>query len=124
MRLFRTLCAVALLQLCAVAQPIQPWQNWTLPVSQRVSNLLSLLTLPEKLSLLFSTSAAVPRVGLPGYAWGTECLHGVKIDATGEGATIFPQPIALAATFNTSLLHSIGVAVSDEARAVRRVGVL
>ena len=46
---------------------LPPWRNWTLPVQQRVANLLSLLTTEEKLSLLYATSAAVPRIGLPSY---------------------------------------------------------
>ena len=87
------------------------------------------LTLEEKLSLTSSTHQPVPRLGIPGYSWGNECLHGavVKADSTpasipANGATVFPQPIGLAATFDEQLLLDVGTAISDESRGLSNAG--
>lgn len=71
----------------AGAAPLPPYKNWTLPIAERVSDLLSRLTLPEKLTQMSSTVAAVPRLGMPKFNWGTECLHGVRNTNPG-GATM------------------------------------
>ena len=66
----------------------------------------------------------IPRLGIPGYAWGNECLHGVKVTSnkTVRGATVFPQPLAWAATFDDKLVLDIGSAISDESRAISNSG--
>jgi beta-glucosidase len=84
------------------------------PIEERVENLLSLLTLEEKVSLLGYDSKGVPRLGIPKYNWWNEGLHGVA--RAGE-ATIFPQAIGLAATFNDTLVRQIADVISTEARA-------
>ncbi|MDR0730432.1 MAG: glycoside hydrolase family 3 C-terminal domain-containing protein [Treponema sp.] len=80
----------------------------------RIKELVSRMTLEEKVSQLSFTSAAIPRLGIPEYNWWNECLHGV---ARAGVATVFPQAIALGATFDESLIQEIAGAISDEARA-------
>ncbi|MDR3248965.1 MAG: glycoside hydrolase family 3 protein, partial [Treponema sp.] len=80
----------------------------------RIKELVSQMTLEEKVSQLSYTSAAIPRLGIPEYNWWNECLHGV---ARAGVATVFPQAIALAATFDEALITEIAGAISDEARA-------
>jgi len=80
----------------------------------RINELISQMTLEEKVSQLSYTSAAVPRLGIPEYNWWNECLHGV---ARAGIATVFPQAIALAATFDEGFIEEVAEAISDEARA-------
>ncbi len=80
----------------------------------RVEHLLAQLTLPEKIGLLHQWQAAVPRLDLPGFRTGTEALHGV---AWLGPATVFPQAIGLASSWNPDLIRTVGAAVGDEVRA-------
>jgi beta-glucosidase len=91
-----------------------PFQNSALPVEERVNDLVSRLTLEEKVLQLFNQAPAIDRLGIPAYNWWNECLHGV---ARAGKATVFPQAIGMAATFDQELMFRIGTAVSDEARA-------
>lgn len=91
-----------------------PYQDSSLPVETRISDLVSRLTLKEKISLLTDASPPVSRLGLPRFKWGGECLHGLC--STGH-ATQFPMPIGLAAMFAPALLERVADAISDEARA-------
>ncbi|MBN2214352.1 MAG: glycoside hydrolase family 3 C-terminal domain-containing protein [Bacteroidales bacterium] len=91
-----------------------PWKNPELPVDDRVKDLISRLTLEEKVSQMTNQSAAIPRLGIAEYDWWNECLHGV---ARGGKATVFPQAIALAATFDEELIFKVATAISDEGRA-------
>src|SRR3974390_1098964 len=75
------------------AQP--SYLNPALPVDQRVTDLISRLTLEEKASLLVNQARAVPRLNLPAYDWWSESLHGVLTNGTTE----FPEPVGLASTF-------------------------
>jgi beta-glucosidase len=93
---------------------VPPFRNPDLPVADRVRDLLSRMTLLEKASQMLHDSPALKRHGIPAYNWWNECLHGV---ARGGIATVFPQAIGMAASWDTELLHRVGVAVSDEARA-------
>ena len=79
-----------------------------------MSDLVSKLSLEEKVSLLGYNSKAIPRLGIPAYNWWNESLHGV---ARAGIATIFPQPIGMAASFNDPLIHEIANVISTEARA-------
>ncbi len=96
------------------AQQVMLYKNEKLPIAARVNNLLTKLTLAEKISLLGNTSPAIERLHIPNYNWWNEGLHGV---ARGGEATVFPQAIGMAATFNNTLLHQVGDVVSTEARA-------
>jgi beta-glucosidase len=91
-----------------------PFMNPDLPLEQRVSDLVSRLTLEEKISQLVNDAAAIDRLGIPEYNWWNECLHGV---ARAGLATVFPQAIGLAATWDTDLMFMVATAISDEARA-------
>lgn len=85
-----------------------------LPMPERLNDLLSQLSLEEKCSLLRYDSPAIERLGLPAYNWWNEALHGV---GRAGKATVFPQAIGMAATFNEPLVQRVAGAVSDEARA-------
>ncbi|HEV2482591.1 MAG TPA: glycoside hydrolase family 3 N-terminal domain-containing protein [Puia sp.] len=91
-----------------------PFRNATLPMDRRVDDLLSRLTLEEKVSLLGYRSKAVDRLSIPAYNWWNEGLHGVA--RAGE-ATVFPQAIGMAASWDNDLLRQIADAISTEARA-------
>jgi beta-glucosidase len=86
----------------------------TLPTDQRVNDLVSRLTLDEKVSQMQDVAAAIPRLGIPAYNWWNEALHGV---ARAGNATVFPQAIGLAATWDTDLIHRVADVISTEARA-------
>jgi len=90
------------------------YQDVNLPVEVRVADLVARLTLEEKVSQMVHDAPAIERLGIPKYNWWNECLHGV---ARAGIATVFPQAIGLAATWNVDLVHRIAVAISDEARA-------
>lgn len=91
-----------------------PYQDPQLAVETRVADLLSRLTLSEKLDQMCHDAPAVERLGIPQYNWWNEALHGV---ARAGVATVFPQAIGLGATFNPSLIHRLGGVIADEARA-------
>jgi beta-glucosidase len=96
------------------AAATMPFRNPALPISQRVDDLVSRMTLEEKVSQLIDRAAAIPRLDVPAYNWWNEGLHGV---ARSGYATMFPQAIGNAATWDVPLLHEIGTVVSTEARA-------
>ena len=70
------------------------YEDPSLPIEQRVEDLVSRMTLEEKVSQMLHEAPAIPRVGIPQYSWWNECLHGV---ARAGVATVFPQAIGLAA---------------------------
>jgi len=80
----------------------------------RARDLLGRLTLEEKASFMVHETPGVARLGIPPYTWWNECLHGV---ARSGRATVFPQAIGLAATFDPDLIGRIGAAIAAEARA-------
>lgn len=91
-----------------------PYQNTSLTPEQRASDLLERLTLEEKVSLMQNASPAIPRLGIKAYDWWNEALHGV---GRAGIATVFPQTIGMAASFDDELIYKVFTAVSDEARA-------
>ena len=91
-----------------------PYQNPDLSIDSRVDDLLSRMTLAEKVSQLMSDSPAIERLGVPAYNWWNESLHGV---ARAGRATVFPEAIGLAASWDADLMSRIATAISDEARA-------
>ncbi len=106
---------VALLGAQLSAQTGGPdYQNPDLPFARRVADLVSRMTLEEKVSQLQDVAPAIDRLGIPRYNWWNEALHGV---ARSGLATSFPQAIGLAATWNDSLVFRMATVISDEARA-------
>src|SRR6266566_2942155 len=90
------------------------YQNPDLPFERRVADLVSRMTLEEKVSQMQDVAPAIPRLGIPAYNWWNEALHGV---ARSGLATSFPQAIGLAATWDTDLIHRVADVISTEARA-------
>ncbi|MEP6788121.1 MAG: glycoside hydrolase family 3 C-terminal domain-containing protein [Acidobacteriota bacterium] len=84
------------------------------PLEKRVDDLVSRMTLEEKVSQMVDNEVAIDRLGVPAYAWWNEALHGV---ARAGIATVFPQAIGLAATWDENLIHDVADVVSTEARA-------
>ena len=90
-----------------------PFQDPSLPTEERIDDLLSLLTPEEKIGLLMNKSISVDKLGIPSYNWWSEACHGVRAD----GYTVYPQTIAMGASFDADLVYRIYESVSDEARA-------
>ena len=90
------------------------YKNPELSFEQRAADLVAHMTLEEKVSQMQNVAPAIPRLGIPAYDWWNEGLHGV---ARAGQATVFPQAIGLAATFDTALMHQVATTISDEARA-------
>lgn len=93
-----------------------PFQNPGLPFEERVSDLVSRLTLEEKIVQMRNNAPAIPRLGIPKYNWWNECLHGVG--RSGYNVTVFPQAIGMAATFDEDALQEMASITADEARAI------
>jgi beta-glucosidase len=90
------------------------FRNLELPPEERSADLVGRLTLQEKVLQMQNAAPAIPRLGIPSYDWWNEALHGV---ARAGRATVFPQAIGLAATWDFDLMHRIGDTISTEARA-------
>jgi beta-glucosidase len=90
------------------------FRDTTLSFEARAADLVSRLTLEEKAALMQHDNPAIPRLGIPAYDWWNEGLHGV---ARAGAATVFPQAIGLAATFDVPLMDEVSKTISDEARA-------
>src|SRR2546427_7341105 len=91
-----------------------PYLDPSLPLDERVNDLVSRMTLEEKASQMQDVAPAIPRLGIPAYNWWNEGLHGV---ARAGNATVLPQAIGLAATWDTELVHRVADVISTEARA-------
>lgn len=90
------------------------YQDSSAPLDARVQDLLHRMTTEEKIGQLVNHAPAIPRLGIPEYDWWNEALHGV---ARSGVATVFPQTIGLAATWDTPLIHRMADVISTEARA-------
>src|SRR5690606_17001948 len=88
--------------------------NTNIPVEERVNLLVSQMTVQEKIDQLVYTAKAIDRLKVPEYNWWNECLHGV---ARSGYATVFPQSITIAGSWDTDLMYRMATAISDEARA-------
>lgn len=93
---------------------IPAYKDQSLSFEERAKDLVSRMTLEEKVSQMLFNSPAIPRLGIPAYNWWNEALHGV---ARAGVATVFPQAIALAATFDEDLVYKVADIISTEARA-------
>ena len=110
---FITSIALCLLSLTATAQSL-PYQNPNLSARERAVDLCSRLTLEEKAQLMLDESPAIPRLGIKKFFWWSEALHGA---ANQGNVTVFPEPIAMAASFNPDLLYKCFDVASTEFRA-------
>jgi beta-glucosidase len=116
-RVLRLFAVLATALACALPalhaqQPSFPFQDPTLPLDTRVDDLVARMTLEEKASQLVNRTRAIPRLNVPEYNLWSEALHGVA----GGFATVFPQAIGLAATFDAPVLHQMAAATAREAR--------
>jgi beta-glucosidase len=114
-----SICAILGAAICSICSAQQSsgkaaYQDPKLSVEKRVDDLVSRMTLEEKVSQIGHTADALPRLGIPEYNWWNEGLHGV---ARAGNATVFPQAIGLAATFDEPLIHQVADAISTEFRA-------
>ena len=98
----------------AITQSLPPYKNPNLPIEVRVNDLVSRMTLEEKVLQMQNGAPAIDRLGVPQYDWWNEALHGV---ARAGYATVFPQAIGLAATWDTKLMYRVADVISTEARA-------
>ncbi|HKU27268.1 MAG TPA: glycoside hydrolase family 3 N-terminal domain-containing protein, partial [Candidatus Sulfotelmatobacter sp.] len=117
---------VHLLILCGVlvagsaAQSKELYLDPSQPIDARVDDLIKRMTLEQKASQLVNQARSIPELQVPGYDWWSEALHGV---ANAGTATVFPEPIGLAATFDDSLIHQMAVVIGTEARAKHELAV-
>jgi beta-glucosidase len=92
------------------------FQNPSLPIEKRVNDLVSRLTLDEKVSQMLNATPAIDRLGIPAYDWWNECLHGVA--RTSFRTTSYPQAIGMAATFDVDAMKTMGDYTAEEGRAI------
>ena len=105
--------AILAFSMCSWGQEL-PYKNPNLSSEERSKDLISRLTLTEKVALMCDQSDAIPRLGIKKFNWWSEALHGL---ANTDNVTVFPEPIGMAASFNDALIYRIYNAVSDETRA-------
>lgn len=111
--LIGVLCFISVFNSNVCAQDLL-YRNEDAPMHDRIVNLLSILTVEEKISLLRATSPGIPRLNIEKYYHGNEALHGV---VRPGNFTVFPQAIGLASMWNPKLHYEIATVISDEARA-------
>ena len=119
MKSFRLQMVAAGLAFCSMAlvsgaqdAPKPAYLDTTLPAEQRAADLVHRMTLEEKATQLVNQARAIPRLNIPAYDWWSEALHGVARDGTTE----FPEPIGLAATFDTAAIHEMATVIGIEGR--------
>src|SRR3954464_4771911 len=119
-------CALLLSAPAAARAQGEPFRDPSLPMPQRIDDLMGRLTLDEKIAFLHQYQPAIPRLGIGVFKAGTEALHGVAWsndfnhngDVVTANATVFPQAIGLASTWDPALVKAIGSVVGDEARGL------
>jgi beta-glucosidase len=109
-----TLLSTLVVVILAQSAGNEPYLNPNLPAEKRAADLVSRMTLDEKVLQMQNSAPAIQRLGIPAYDWWNEALHGV---ARAGQATVFPQAIGLAATWDTDLMHRVADTISTEARA-------
>jgi beta-glucosidase len=122
MRIDKFLLLIAyMVILCLVAvgctEDKLPFRDTKLPIEQRVQDLISRLTLGEKISQMLNSTPAIERLGIPPYDWWNECLHGVGRTEEYK-VTVFPQAISMAATWDDASLYQVAAAIVDEGKAI------
>ncbi|MCP4411907.1 MAG: glucan 1,4-alpha-glucosidase, partial [Gammaproteobacteria bacterium] len=104
------------INVCAQTQQgdLMKYKDVSLDFETRAVDLVRRMNLDEKISQLGNTAPAIPRLGIDEYDWWNECLHGVARAGT---ATVFPQAIGMAASFDLDMMRQVAKIISDEARA-------
>jgi beta-glucosidase len=110
-------CAVSVKAEDAATTNAPLWRDPKQPLESRVKDLVGRMTLEEKVRQVCNVAPSIPRLGLPAYNYWNECLHGVGRNGR---ATVFPQAIGMAASFDPSLLHQVADGIATEARAKNR----
>ncbi|KAF2508323.1 beta-glucosidase [Flavobacterium foetidum] len=113
-KVYKFLFILSTFSLSTTAQEKFAFQNPALTIEQRVDDLVSRMTIEEKISQLMDSAPAIKRLGIPEYNWWNESLHGV---ARAGYATVFPQSISIASSWDKELVLEVANAISDEARA-------
>ena len=108
------LTLTALMAIVALSAQNYPYQDSSLSFEERAKDLVSRMTLEEKVSQMQNGAAPIDRLGVPFYDWWSEALHGI---ARAGLATVFPQTIGMASSFDDQLIEEVFTATSDEARA-------
>ncbi|HEY6951145.1 MAG TPA: glycoside hydrolase family 3 C-terminal domain-containing protein [Bacteroidota bacterium] len=116
-----TVLTLSAVRLAAQDGPRFPFEDTSRSIEKRVNDLVSRLTLDEKVAQMQNRAAAIPRLGIPEYNWWSECLHGV---ARNGIATVFPQAISMAATWDPELILREADVIATEARAKHNEDVL
>lgn len=115
---FRDISLAVLLVCCSCSKNVEyPFRDMTLPIDRRVEDLVSRLTLQEKVAQMASAAPAIERLGIPAYDWQNECLHGVGKLADYK-VTVYPQPIGLAATWDKAVIQQMADNIAEEGRAI------
>jgi beta-glucosidase len=114
MKMKKPLIFLAFLSMSFTKHQLLPYQNPNLSSEVRAKDLVSRLTLKEKVMLMKDVSDAIPRLGIKKFNWWSEALHGY---ANQGPVTVFPEPVAMAASFDDQTLFHVFDAVSDEIRA-------
>ena len=112
---------IVIATLVSAQEDIPAYKNLNLSFEQRAKDLVERMTVEEKVSQLLHDAKAIPRLGVPAYNWMNEGLHGVA-NMAGY-ATVFPQAIGMASSFDTDLMYKVSSVISDEARAMHHNGV-
>jgi beta-glucosidase len=99
---------------CSKPEPVETWRDPSISVEDRAADLVARMTLEEKAKQVGHTAPAIPRLGVPEYNWWNEGLHGV---ARAGIATVFPQAVGMAASWDVPLMHAVADVISDEFRA-------
>lgn len=115
---FRSIIVLVFVVMGIFDATAQTWKDPSQPVDARVEDLLSKMTLEEKISQCGSKIPAIERLGIPAYEWYGEALHGV----IGWNCTQFPQNIAMGCSWNPDLMFDVATAISNEARALKNIG--
>jgi beta-glucosidase len=120
MRIKFMFVALILIAMTSRGQDIPEYFNPENSIEDRIQDLISKMTLEEKVSQMMYNSVAINRLNIPEYNWWNEALHGV---ARSGRATVFPQAIGMGATFDRELIFRVADAISDEARAMYNASV-
>src|SRR5438128_1860121 len=114
--------ALALSLTAAAVAAVDPWRNWTLPLEERLADLLPRLSLEQMINQTWSVAPGIDSLGIKPYNWRSNCVHGWAESGgawlKNETWTVFPTPLALGASFNRDIVRGVGGVSSDEGRAL------